>query len=82
VVAGTKLVPSQTVVTAGTKDVPSHALEIDGTATVKVVVLTDPEVLVALRTKIKSPGVVGVPEIAPVEVLRLTPVGKFPEKTE
>jgi hypothetical protein len=45
-------------------------------------VLTDPETFVALSTKLKVPGVVGIPEIAPVEVLRVTPVGRSPEKTE
>jgi hypothetical protein len=82
VVAGTKVVPSQTVGTVGTKDVPSHTLEIDGTIIVSVEVLTDPETFVALSTKLKVPGVVGIPEIAPVEVLRVTPVGRSPEKTE
>jgi hypothetical protein len=69
-------------VTVGIKDVPSQTLEMVGTLTVKVLVLTDPETLVALRIKLKSPGVVGVPEITPVEVSRVTPVGRFPEKTE
>jgi hypothetical protein len=82
VVAGTKAVPSQTVDTVGTKAVPSHTRETDGTIIVSVEVLTDPETFVALSTKLKVPGVVGVPEIAPVEVLRVTPVGRSPEKTE
>ena len=50
--------------------------------TVNVAVLTDPVMFVALKTKLNSPGVVGVPEIAPVEVLRVIPFGKLPEKIE
>jgi hypothetical protein len=82
VVAEVKIVPFQALVIVGTKDVPFHTLAIGGTVILRVFVFIDPETLVALRTKGKSPIAVGVPVIEPVEVFKLSPVGKLPEKIE
>jgi hypothetical protein len=49
---------------------------------VRVPVFVEPVTLVALITKVEVPTVVGVPVIAPVEVLRLSPAGKLPENIE
>jgi hypothetical protein len=45
-------------------------------------VFVEPVTLVARITKVEVPTVLGVPVIAPLEVLRLIPAGKLPENTE
>jgi hypothetical protein len=52
---------------------------------VKVPVLNDPVTLVALITKLKTPGVVRVPLMVPAEapvVVKVKPPGNAPENTE
>jgi hypothetical protein len=82
IVPVTKADPLQTLARPDTKAVPFQTLAALITVIVKVPVLVDPVTLVALSTKVKVPGVVGVPVIAPVEVFRLSPPGKAPENTE
>jgi hypothetical protein len=82
IVPVTKLDPFQTLACATTKAEPFQTLAELITVIVRVPVLVEPVTLVALRTKVKVPGVVGVPVIAPVEVFRVSPPGKAPENTE
>jgi hypothetical protein len=82
IVPDTKAVPFQTLAKPETKAVPFQTLAALITVIVRVPVLVDPVTLVALITKVKVPGVVGVPVIAPFEVFRLSPLGKAPENTE
>jgi hypothetical protein len=82
VVVETKAVPFQTFVVPATKAVPFQTFPPPSTVIVKVPVLTDPDALVALRTKVNTPGTVGVPVMAPVEVFSVRLVGRAPENTE
>jgi hypothetical protein len=82
IIPDTKAVPFQTLAKPETKAVPFQTLAALITVIVRLAVLVEPVTLVALITKVDSPGVVGVPVIAPVEVFRLSPAGKAPEYTE
>ena len=44
--------------------------------------VADPWLLVVVTVKSYAPGVVGVPVMAPVEVLRVSPAGSVPALTE
>jgi hypothetical protein len=52
------------------------------TVMLRLGVFVEPVTFVALITKVKTPGVVGVPEITPVEVFSVIPLGSAPENTE
>jgi hypothetical protein len=82
IIPDTKADPFQTLARPETKADPFQTLAALIAVIVKVPVLVDPVTLVALITKVKVPGVVGVPVMAPVEVFRLKPVGKAPENSE
>ena len=82
IIPDTKAVPFQTLARPETKVEPFQTRAALIAVIVRVPVLVDPVTLVALITKVKVPGVVGVPVIAPVEVFKLSPLGKAPEKIE